>query len=215
MEKLVKLNLLGDLGEKVGKSWEFSAKSAQECIHALNTVTRNKFNNYFINNDKLKAKYRVIINGRDFVSPVSELNEGNLEMAYQSELVMKHENLQTIDIVPFIENNDSKTIGIILGVILIVVGVILIFYSSAYGVAAGIALITAGIGIGIAALLSKPPDFGDPNRPDKAGKQSYLFGGPINIIGEGGPVPIAFGQILAGSQVISSAYKIQDYVPNR
>ncbi len=212
MEKLVKLNLLGDLGEKVGKSWEFSAKSAQECIHALNTVTRNKFNNYFINNDKLKAKYRVIINGRDFVSPVSELNEGNLEMAYQSELVMEHGNLETIDIVPFVENNDSKTIGIILGVILIIVGVVLTIFS---GAGIGIPLILAGIGLGIAALLSKPPIFDDQNRPDKAGKQSYLFGGPINIIGEGGPVPIAFGQILAGSQVISSAYKIQDYVPNR
>lgn len=200
MSKLIKLRLFGDLGEKLGTDWEFATKSVKETICALNSVTKNKFNNYFIQNDKLYAKYRVLINGRDFSSPVREINEKNLEAINQSELMMQSQSIETIDIVPFIESSDSK----ILGIITIVIGVVLLFIPGFQVV--GLILIAAGV----ASLLSRPPEFGKFRDPDK-GKQSYLFGGPTNLIGEGGSIPVGYGRLLVGSQVISSAYKITDY----
>ena len=62
-------------------------------------------------------------------------NEGNVELLYQTNLPYKNKNIKTIDIVPFIESSDSKIFGVILGVILIIVGVVLLFFvfaSSSY-----------------------------------------------------------------------------------
>ena len=60
-------------------------------------------------------------------------------------------------------------------------------------------------------FLAKPPTFSDFRPIEKAKKESYLFGGPVNVIGEGGPIPVGYGRVLVGSQVVSSAYKIVDY----
>ncbi len=60
-------------------------------------------------------------------------------------------------------------------------------------------------------FLTRPPKFDAFRKIDKSEGESYLFGGPVNIIGEGGPIPIGYGRAIVGSQVISSAYKIQDY----
>ena len=38
---------------------------------------------------------------------------------------------------------------------------------------------------------------------------SYLFNGPVNIINEGGPVPIGYGRLIVGSQTIMSAYDVR------
>lgn len=218
MNKLIKLKLHGDLA-KIGAEWNFATKSVNETLYALNTLTNNSFTNYFIKNDKLKAKYRILINGKDFISPVEELNEENIEMINSSELVMQKENIETIDIVPFIENSDSKALGIlstILGVILIVVGIIIAVVGAFVGATPlGLALIGIGLGLaagGVAALLSRPPNAGSFKNPDLAGQESYLFSGPSNVIGEGGPVPIGYGRVLLGSQVISAAYKIINFV---
>ena len=38
---------------------------------------------------------------------------------------------------------------------------------------------------------------------------SYLFSGPVNVLNEGGPVPIGYGRLIVGSQVIMSAYGVK------
>ncbi len=206
-DRLIKLKLHGDLGQTIGENWEFNVNSVQQAIYALNMVTDSAFNNYFISKDRLGAKYRVLINGKDFRSPTQEINRENSELLTQTNLLYKINDLETIDIVPFIENSDSKVLGIvtmILAVVLIVVGAV---YGQGWLVAIGIALFAAGT----VALLSRPPAFQNFRNIDKFGNQSYLFSGPTNIIGEGGPVPVGYGRMLVGSQVISSAYRIQDY----
>ncbi len=198
MNNLVTMTLHGELGESIGKTWNFAVKSVSQAIHALNTITSNSFTNYFVNNNKLQAKYRILINGQDFTAPVNEINEGNAEMVRNSELIMGKENC------------DSKTLGIfttILAVVLIIIGIATFGEGGGFLIAVGVTLLAAGV----AALLARPPDIGNFRQIDKAGKESYLFGGPTNIIGEGGVVPVGYGRIIAGSQVISSAYQIVNF----
>lgn len=208
--KLTKITLHGDIGKKISKDvWNLSISSVREALHAINVLSNNELNNYFIRHNKLQAKYRVLINGRDFLCPVKELNETNMEEINNSELIMKHENLETIDIVPILEGTSND----VLGYIQIVVGVILMI-ASFFVPGLGPALFVAGlmlVGAGIMTLLTKPPKFDDFRKIDKAGKDSYLFSGPTNIVGEGGPIPVGYGTVLLGSQVISSSYRIQDY----
>jgi len=204
MNKLVKVKFYGDLANHLEKEWDLAVESVQEAIHSINCLTGNKFTDYFIKNNKLSAKYRVLINGRDFQSPESEINEKNWETVQKTELVMKKGDLKTIDIVPVLESagGNGGIFSIILGIILVIVGIwvppLLVV---------GVGLIAAGV----AFMLAKPPTFGKFREPDRAGGQSYLFSGPINTIGEGGPVPVGYGRIIVGSQVISSAYKVADY----
>ena len=210
---LVKLKLWGDVGEYVGHDeWELNVKSVQEAISAINTITKNKFNNFFIKKNKLHAKYRVLINGKDFLCEEKELNENNWKSFNNSELVIKKDDLKTIDIVPLIESSGQAggIITAILGVILIVVGAILDAFTQEYGTI----LIVAGVGLlgaGVVSLLSRPPTFSYNQNLDTAVSQSYLFNGPTNTVGEGNPAPIGYGTMLIGSNVISAGYKITEF----
>ena len=80
---------------------------------------------------------------------------------------------------------------------------------------AGFSLLAAGI----TALLAKPP----PNIPFEAtqftpaeqgvigesgGPNSYLFNGPVNVLGEGGPVPVGYGKLMVGSRVCLVSYDV-------
>ena len=215
--KKVNINLFRELGDYVGGvSWELNIKSVSEAINAINTLTDGKFNQFFFKNDKLKNKYRILINGKDFFSPEKELNEDNFYLVNESELVMKRSGLESIDIVPFIEESDSKIFGIItlvLGVVLIGVGIGAAIAGGALLALSPSSLILAGLGLAMAgtmALLARPPEF-NTGRGPKAGGSSYLYNGPLNTIGEGGPVPVGYGTVLVGSQVISESYQISDY----
>jgi predicted phage tail protein len=210
MENLVKVNLFGDLGDKIGREWEFAANSVGECIRGIELATK-KLYKYLLKMDKKGAKYRIIINGEDFIChKKGTLGLDDLETVRDSGLSMNYNDLKTIDIVPILEGNGSKILGIfttIIGIILIIVGIILI------ETPIGGALIVAGLGLlaaGVMTLLSRPPKFA-PFQQAPNGVISYLFSGPTNTTREGGPVPIGYGRLLIGSQVISAAYIVQDY----
>ena len=52
--------------------------------------------------------------------------------------------------------------------------------------------------------MMSPPKFEDFRKIQENGgsKPSYLFDGPSNVIGEGGPVPIGYGRMKIGSQTV-------------
>jgi predicted phage tail protein len=68
------------------------------------------------------------------------------------------------------------------------------------GIISGV-LMTA-LMIGVSMLLApKPPKLG---RTDQAKDDSYLFSGPENVTEQGVAVPVIYGQVYAGSVVISA-----------
>ena len=77
----------------------------------------------------------------------------------------------------------------------------------------GSGMVMAGIGLmaaGISNLLTSMPEFDDFRQIEGGGRPSYLFSGPVNVIREGGPVFIGYGQLLVGSQVIQSTIETVD-----
>ena len=74
------------------------------------------------------------------------------------------------------------------------------------------------VAVGVSLMLSKPPpmvspaaianpsaDFsGSPN--GGGGEPSYLFNGPVNTVGEGGPVPVGYGRLIIGSHQVFASY---------
>ena len=69
---------------------------------------------------------------------------------------------------------------------------------------AGMALSYLGTGLllgGAAMMLA--PDVPDGNSSEKA--ENYLFGGPVNTVKQGEPIPLVYGRAIVGSKTISAS----------
>lgn len=205
------ITLHGKLGEVVNrKNWKLKVNSVKEALHAIDTQSKNKLRNYLLEAENKSLEYKVIVNDKE-IGISEDINFENLEKIQESELFLDNTNIRSLDIVPIIKGaggggggqNSKGVLGIVLGVLLIAAGIALAFVSGP----AGAAVIIAGIGLiaaGITILLMKPPEFEDFRKIDNGngGKPSYLFDGPTNVLGEGGPVPIGYGRMKIGSQTI-------------
>ena len=85
-----------------------------------------------------------------------------------------------------------------------------VFANTALGVAASWAvgaLISIAISVAISSIASAllAPSKSDSSGSERAeNKPSYLFNGPVNTTAQGNPVPIGYGRLRVGSQVIST-----------
>ena len=206
MQELVEINLYGEAFNGIKSKFKLAVRSCAEAMHAINVMTRSKFFAKLLENDKKNIKYEILINKNPclFAEP-PDINKP--ESLLNSELVINYPNLKTIDIVPVIEG--AEDVGLIIaGIVLIAAGFIIPGFQG-WGQAFGVkllagALVVGGIGLvaaGIINLLSTPPKLDD--FQSAARKGSYLFDGPENAVGEGGPVPLVYGQLLVGSQTVA------------
>jgi len=197
---LTKIRLHGFLKNKLNKGeWNLSVKSVGEAIRAVDCLTKNKLTSLLYQYDKVKARYKVIIDGKLYKN--DEGLEDDLEKVRNSSLVINRK-IKTIDIVPVIEGSGAMDF------LMVVVGAVLIVAS--FGATSALwasAMFVAGVGLfaaGISNILSKPPD-----TPDiESQARSYLFSGPANVVGEGRPVPVGYGRARIGSQRVAASYKV-------
>jgi len=220
---MVKVTLHGKLGEDIGPEWDLDVKSVQEAFRAIEANTR-KLKKWMFNQGS-QYSLSIFINKK----PIDLSNQKNIK---SSEIFFIFNNqLKSIDVIPDIEGSitlpswaerwASPVLGIVGGAASIGAGVWLDNDFSPYLVTAGVGLISAGV----TSLLAKPP----PNIPYQAqqattqtqgaigqngGPQSYLFNGPVNIVGEGGPVPVGYGQLMVGSNAVNVFYE-NLYLTNR
>jgi len=219
---MVEVELHGILAEKVKKTkWNLSVNSVGEAIRAIEANTRILYKTFY-ELEKDNLKYRVLINKKDFkIFKNSDEIENDLEKAIYSNLTVsyKSEDLKSIDIIPIIEGAGS-ILSAVAGIVLTIIGVVLLFVPG--GQIFGAALIIAGIGLtaaGFLSLLSSPPPFVAPefSSPEVAAKggggKSYLFDGPTNTRGEGGPIPVGYGRLIVGSKTVSASFNTS-YVKN-
>ncbi len=218
MSNLVNVKIHGVLADQLGRSeWKLAVNSVGEAVRAIECNSQ-KLYKQLMENDKKNIKYRILINEKDFLMEEGK-DPDSLEDLFESELVLKNNNLKSIDIVPVIEGSDD-----IMSIITIVIGVALIaaggfgafmaaktFTAMSGGMKA--ALVMGGIGLvaaGVTNLLTPMPKFGDFREIEGGGSRSYIFNGPENTIREGGPVFVGYGRLLIGSHVIQSALDTVD-----
>jgi predicted phage tail protein len=224
---MVEIELHGILGEKIKKSkWTLAVNSVGEAVRAIEANTNALYKNLY-ELDKENIKYRILINKKDFkIFKNQEDIKNDFEKVVYSNLstIYKDNDLQSIDIVPILEGCGQNFLAIgalIAGVALAFTGVGLAL-TGIIGFTLAASLVVAGIGLaaaGFLSLLSSPPpfvapEFASPNTQSKAGgNKSYLFDGPTNVNGEGGPIPIGYGTVLVGSKSISATFNT-NYVDN-
>ena len=62
---------------------------------------------------------------------------------------------------------------------------------------------------GVSQMLFSPPQAqsGGMERPEN--KPSYAFDGAVNTAAQGNPVPLCYGQLIVGSQVVSAGLSVE------
>ncbi|HFF8970135.1 tail assembly protein [Serratia marcescens] len=161
----------------------------QEAIKALCTVLPGF--ETFMQTSKRRGLTFAIFNGKRNIDR-DELNFSGAE---------------EIKIVPVIIG--SKKAGMfqtILGAVLVVAGALL------WATPMGAPLVASGAGMvlgGVVQMLS-PMQGGLARREDPDNKPSYAFGGPVNTIAQGNPVPIGYGKRRIGGAIISAGIYSED-----
>ncbi|EQA4952274.1 tail assembly protein [Salmonella enterica subsp. diarizonae serovar 48:i:z] len=189
MQRMATLRLYGDL-QRFGKRFDLSIKTAAEGLHAL-----------YLQIPGLRQKiqegwYQVRIAGRD-VTP-------------DDVTARLHEPLPSgavIHIVPRMEGAGNAGIfQVVVGAVLTVVGIATSWTGVGAAVgAAGIAMMAGGV----VQMLTPTPKSPTSSHADN-GKASVYFSSVDNMIAQGNPVPIPYGEIMCGSRVISQEITTRD-----
>lgn len=190
MKKIV---LSGELGKKFGRVHFLDVRSPAESIRAL-CATIEGFRKFVFSSGERNVAYKAILSN-------DELDVKQLQNPMGER--------EVFNIVPVIMG--AGAVGrIIAGAVLIAAGTLLTVFSAGTGAAIGGYMINAGVALtigGVAQLLvgHTPADIGEKDK----GPQSTSFNGPVNTTAQGHPVPILYGRMIVGSQVISAGIKTE------
>lgn len=215
---LTTIKFHGKFGKFMGREFKAKVSSIKEGLRAVDCLSGKRFTRFFLEDkSNLEAEYRILVNGKEMASSDNRID--SLEKAVNSELIIRNDSIETIDIIPVIKGGDDflSIFIIIVGVILIATGIGAIASGLLFGMAisgsTAFAIVMVGVGLvaaGISNLLAEPPkteDFKDPGQ-QKAFGQSYLFDGPKGTAGEGGPVPFGYGRLMMGGAGIAATYEV-------
>lgn len=187
------IKLYGHLGKIFGKIHRLDVSDSLDAIRAL-SANYPKFQHEFA---KLKRKYMVAVNN-NLVSTKDEL------------LLPAHE----ISFIPVVSGSGNGIAHIIEGAALIVAAIyaptilaeVGITLSTTAATVIGTSLASFGVAMvlgGISQLLTK-------NQDPQQDSRNYGFSGPVNNTGVGNPVPVLYGRMIIGSQVISASMQSAD-----
>lgn len=171
------IRLRGHLGKKFGKEYKFDVSSAAEAVKALCHQVKG-FKQYMQEGNGKDQKFKVIVNS-------ITLEDHEKTMLLQSE--------GDISIVPVLKGSGGM-FQTVVGAVLTAVG---FYFQIPVVTAAGIALMTGGI----MSMLAKTTIKNDTQETDT--QRSYLFNGAVNTVQQGQPIPIGYGKLKIGSQVVS------------
>lgn len=193
------VKLYGALGKAVGKSFQFDAKNVAEVLRALKCVVPG-YKEFMATSEQLYTIY----------------------VGYEDKTIFEYDNpsgsMEIIRIVPLVSGAGS------LG--RIIIGGALIYFSAGIGAVGASALFGTGAGTmvaaslissaassigwslvlgGVSSLLFSPPTTADGGSYEKTSNlPSYVFNGAVNTTRQGNAIPVGYGRMRIGSQVISA-----------
>ena len=206
------VKLYGHLGKSFGKLHQYDIRTPAEAIRAL-IANYPKFEQALL--DKNHIGYKVVVG--------NEVKENPEELYYPAD--------GDIKIIPIIQGAGGNTGMIILGVVLIAAAVILQQYEfipaigteviggaavaegtlitatayssvAAYAATGMMVVGTALVMSGISNLLFSPTT---PQARDAEEQYtSSYFNGAVNLTAQGNPIPLVYGKLRVGSQVVSA-----------
>lgn len=192
---MLTVKLYGHLAEQFGATHKISANTPAEVIRAF-CANYKDFKKSVVQDGK--ALYKIIV-GRENRSDTEQIHLGASKV---------------VKIVPVVAG--AGGLGkVVLGAALIVASFYMPTYFTTQGLfaATNLSSIASSIGWslvlgGVSQMLFSPPKMkmNSGERPENL--PSYAFSGAVNTTGQGNPVPICYGRLRVGSQVISSGLSV-------
>ena len=181
--------LHGILAKEFGENFKMQIYKAANVIKAID-VNRRNFNKRIFELSREGLNYTMIVDGKK----ITELEELNIQ-----------KEPQEIHLVPLIIGAGGfALVAIMTGV---AVGTTLTGGAFLAAVAINMVVMTA-ISIGLQMLLAPKPDAGPPiSASTKALKESFNFSNKANVAVQGVPVPVGYGRLKVGSQLIQMSIK--------
>jgi predicted phage tail protein len=184
--------LYGELRKRFGREFTLEVESVAEAVHALASVVPG-FKQY-IRDTQYTTDYRVVVDGVDQSPETVMYPIGSAEV---------------VKIVPLVSGAHGGLKNFIPGLIMYALAAAFYvagafyfqswaFAVSDYFYAAGNALMLAGA----VSMLSKPPTTGSGMNNKDA--ETWSFNAPALTTGQGGPVPLGYGLMKIGGNVISA-----------
>jgi predicted phage tail protein len=179
---MLEVRLHGALAKEFGKVWHLDVKTPAEAVYAISAM-KPRFRQAIIELDRMGLVFRVRTKSHDFT-------ERDLTLQIPG---------QRLDIIPIVRGA-SAGLRFVAGAILVVIGVVIDWYTGGTG---GNYFIAAGIGLMVGSVvqwLTPVP------KPAKAGNalQSWTINGPTNTVDQGNPVPVCYGEVLVGGYTVSA-----------
>lgn len=184
---LKKIKLLGHLGRKFGREYQFDVSSPAEAVKALCHQVKG-FRQYMQEGKGKEQKFKVLIGN-------SPLNDVEKQLFMQTD--------SDIAIVPLVRGSGGdfvKVVGIAL------VGIALfnpLGFAFAGTLSGALTTLTVGVSLLVAGSFSQQNL--TPQETNRNNDRSYLFNGAVNTTQQGQPIPIGYGRMRVGSQVVSTS----------
>lgn len=176
--------LYGHLAQKYGRRHQFQISSPAEAVRALK-ANYPDFEQAVLGHG---AGYHVLVGYENRVGPgVSDVNSQR----------------EVIRIVPSVSGAGIETMAF------------WFFANTSLGVAASWvagAVVSMAISVALSSIATSlfAADPSDPSGSERAdNKPSYLFNGAVNTTAQGHPVPVGYGRLRVGSQVVSSGLSVE------
>tara|TARA_B100000287_G_scaffold192278_1_gene181444 strand:+ start:11316 stop:11966 length:651 start_codon:yes stop_codon:yes gene_type:complete len=176
---LRKVYLNGELGEKYGKVAEVKAETVREVIQYLD-ANYTGVKKYLLDSDKKKIGFTIKV--------------ADQHLEHDQELLMPL-NKGDIIITP-VPLGSRGAVKAFIGAVLIVIGIIVPPLGSIL-IPIGLSLVSQGL----AEMMA--PDPATDNDGSEDGEDGYLFQGSEQVIPEGRPVPVLYGELRVPGQPIT------------
>lgn len=210
---LTTIYLFGELGQKFGRKWKLAVSSTAEAVRLIEANAPG-FVDYLATAEERGIAFKVKVDG-EVIGP---------------ERLRFQRAGSVIRISPVAAGAKSGSTQAIIGVVLVIAAIAAQQYHLLPGILSGTGTAAAGgaaaglfggyigtavgaMGVamaigGVAAMIAGSPAIGGTT---DTSKPSYLFSGPVNTVGQGGPVPLCYGgPIIVGSSVISAGVYSED-----
>lgn len=190
------IHLHGWLGKQFGKKFELAVSTPAEAVRALCS--------------QLPQLKKALADDQDgFTVWVAKIGIG------EEQLQHPFSDREVLHIVPVVSGAKSGGAMIIMGIVMLVaafftMGTSLLGEGLLYeAVMTGLTTFGTALVIGgISQMLFAPPKASSSDKP--ANKPSYSFNGAVNTIQQGNCVPLLYGELITGSQVVSAGLFVEE-----
>ncbi len=186
------IKLYGALGKKFGKTHKLDVKNPAEAIRAFSVILKG-FKEYMIAD--IDSGYKIFVGSEDI---------------YSLDIHNPTSDRDIIRIVPIISGSGSGKASMVAGFALIIIA------SIASGGAAGVAASTStsllswstvtqlGVILAVSGISSLMFEQNTQQNENSVNNPNYNFDGVVNTTRQGNAVPVGYGLLRIGSQVISA-----------